>query len=703
MTGSRPYNGAAAMRRLPGILTVLCILVPLAVAVPAAGTATTPGVRLTLAGQSPWVTPEDPRLHLRVRAVNLGTEPVSDLWFGITVFTPARTRTQYERSLTGDPPDAGVLFARFERVPGEIGPGQAQGVTLAQTIVDYLGRALTEGDETAVYPMKVELRSGDETVAALRSPIVFLNFANHQHVAATRLRLGWAFVLHHPIDYFPDGTFRHPALQDDAAPTGRLAQEVHALDQLANDPVHPRPVDVVWSPTLLSQLQSMRHGYSVEDGETRQEVPAGEGGSADAGALLDALHRLAQAPLAESTAMPYTGSTIPSLIQAGLGSDLPVQLTLGRDRVQEFTGTSLATDIFFPPDGYIDQASLATLAARGVRTFILDDGLVARPPQPKEFAQPATAALVNSPITTVTGFVPDAGVSAILASPVAHHDVRLTVQSIIGELAQIWLEGPGIPRAVAMSFPDSLDVPGRLFDPLLRLVSGAPFLQLQKISAITKNFRPPPADPARLVPRPGPAFPVNYVDDIGAARAAIATYRSILVEQSDLPDRMEDLVLQAEGDAFARDPTYGVSFLGSLRTRLGALFTGIRPDTSAVVTLASGQGVVPLSVVNETRDRVRVQIRMVSVRLDPSAETQTVELRANDTTQLLFRLKTRTTGRFPVQVRVLTPSGLPLGPPHELVIRSTAYNLVALIITLGAALFLLLWWARRLLPRARQA
>ncbi len=531
-------------------------------------------------------------------------------------------------------------------------------MTLAQTIVDYLGRALTEGDETAVYPMKVELRSGDETVAALRSPIVFLNFANHQHVAATRLRLGWAFVLHHPIDYFPDGTFRHPALQDDAAPTGRLAQEVHALDQLANDPVHPRPVDVVWSPTLLSQLQSMRHGYSVEDGETRQEVPAGEGGSADAGALLDALHRLAQAPLAESTAMPYTGSTIPSLIQAGLGSDLPVQLTLGRDRVQEFTGTSLATDIFFPPDGYIDQASLATLAARGVRTFILDDGLVARPPQPKEFAQPATAALVNSPITTVTGFVPDAGVSAILASPVAHHDVRLTVQSIIGELAQIWLEGPGIPRA---------------------------------------------ADPARLVPRPGPAFPVNYVDDIGAARAAIATYRSILVEQSDLPDRMEDLVLQAEGDAFARDPTYGVSFLGSLRTRLGALFTGIRPDTSAVVTLASGQGVVPLSVVNETRDRVRVQIRMVSVRLDPSAETQTVELRANDTTQLLFRLKTRTTGRFPVQVRVLTPSGLPLGPPHELVIRSTAYNLVALIITLGAALFLLLWWARRLLPRARQA
>jgi hypothetical protein len=36
-----------------------------------------------------------------------------------------------------------------------------------------------------------------------------------------------------------------------------------------------------------------------------------------------------------------------------------------------------------------------------------------------------------------------------------------------------------------------------------------------------------------------------------------------------------------------------------------------------------------------------------------------------------------------------------------LVVRSTSYNLVALILVLGAALFLLVWWARRFLPRNR--
>jgi hypothetical protein len=35
------------------------------------------------------------------------------------------------------------------------------------------------------------------------------------------------------------------------------------------------------------------------------------------------------------------------------------------------------------------------------------------------------------------------------------------------------------------------------------------------------------------------------------------------------------------------------------------------------------------------------------------------------------------------------------------VVRSTAYNRVALFLTVGAALFLLLWWGRRLLPRKR--
>ena len=65
---------------------------------------------------------------------------------------------------------------------------------------------------------------------------------------------------------------------------------------------------------------------------------------------------------------------------------------------------------------------------------------------------------------------------------------------------------------------------------------------------------------------------------------------------------------------------------------------------------------------------------------------------------LLFHVRAKTTGRFPVQVQIRTPSGHPLRAT-QLVVRSTAYNLVALVITIGAAVFLLAWWARRFVPR----
>jgi len=58
-------------------------------------------------------------------------------------------------------------------------------------------------------------------------------------------------------------------------------------------------------------------------------------------------------------------------------------------------------------------------------------------------------------------------------------------------------------------------------------------------------------------------------------------------------------------------------------------------------------------------------------------------------------------GRFEVHVLMVSPSGRLIGET-EIVVRSTAYNRIALLITIGAALVLLLLWGRRFVPgRAR--
>jgi hypothetical protein len=694
-----PYNDAAAMRRLLGSLVVVVLLVLGAPPVPAA---TAPDVSLRLLRLAPWITPSATDLRLQVAAANIGTRPVGNLSFGITVFQASRSRNQYDESLRTDPPDSGVLFARFDYPPGKLEPGDRRVLGLSKSILEDLAGALAQGDENAIYPMKVELRSGDSSLATIRAPIIFLNFPKGQRFAVERLRMAWIFSLHRPIEYGPKGTFLGTGLQSDVAPGGSLAREAAALDDLANAP-HPRPVDVVWSPTLLSQLQDMSDGYSLESGGKTERVAAGQGGAGDAAAVLDTLHRLANGPKVESTALPYAVPSIPALLASGLGTDLPVQLQRGREAVSTFTGHPPDDQLFWPPGGYLDQLSVSTLAGGGTTTFLLDPGLVHRPPLHNEYAPNAPAALESSLNSTVNAVVPDAGVARILSSPIPGGDPRLAVQDVLGELAQIWLERPGIPRAVALAVPDTLRLPGPLFGYLGRILGDAPFLEPKLVSSIVRNFRPGANAVADLRPREGPRLRTGYVHAIEETRADISLFRSILVGDSALPTQMEDTVLLAEGDEFAADRHSGLAFLDDIRGRLGALFRGIAPDTDRTVTLASGRGAVPIVIVNGTSTPVRVRIQLASVRLNPESTSETRQLPARSTTPFSFPVRSRTTGRFPVQVRVLTPDGRQIGPSHELVVRSTAYNLVALILVLGAALFLLVWWARRFIPRAKPA
>jgi len=71
---------------------------------------------------------------------------------------------------------------------------------------------------------------------------------------------------------------------------------------------------------------------------------------------------------------------------------------------------------------------------------------------------------------------------------------------------------------------------------------------------------------------------------------------------------------------------------------------------------------------------------------------------------ITFRVHAATTGRIPVTIRLQT-LGTTIPPETigqaQLIVRSTAYNRVALFFTIGAAVFLLAWWARKLVPHRK--
>ena len=89
-------------------------------------------------------------------------------------------------------------------------------------------------------------------------------------------------------------------------------------------------------------------------------------------------------------------------------------------------------------------------------------------------------------------------------------------------------------------------------------------------------------------------------------------------------------------------------------------------------------------------------VQLVSTRIREQPATR-VELAPGETETLRLQASLRSTGRFEVHVLMVSPSGRPIRD-ETLVVRSTAYNRFALLITIGAALVLLLLWVRRFVP-----
>jgi hypothetical protein len=96
--------------------------------------------------------------------------------------------------------------------------------------------------------------------------------------------------------------------------------------------------------------------------------------------------------------------------------------------------------------------------------------------------------------------------------------------------------------------------------------------------------------------------------------------------------------------------------------------------------------------------RVRVEVESPKLRFPQGAARDLEPL--NPPGQLVtFPALTDASGTFPLKVRITSPDGGVLVGETELVVRSTAYNVVALALTLGAAGFLVFWSVGRLLRR----
>ncbi|MDQ3990783.1 MAG: hypothetical protein M3245_00530 [Actinomycetota bacterium] len=642
-------------------------------------------VRLFLRSQSSMVTAER-GLRVRVDAANRGATRHDDLALALWIYHPVRSRTAYVSGLAGEPPTT-VLTVRSHPVAGPLDGTETRRLgAIDQPVPELAARG-----ETALYPLKVELQSAGVTIASLRSAVVFI-----AEEPLVPLNVSMTFLLTERVRFRPDGTYVDDALERAVGPGGRLAGLLRVLEEDIGS------LTLAISPLLPLQLEDMADGYAILDGGGVRQVEPGDPEAERAALALDRLRALARSPATEVVALPYAAPLVPTLVAGGLGRDLRVQVERGREAIRGRLAVTPAPALFRPPGSALSEQSLGPLHRLGVRAVILDHDTL----------EPSTGLVLSPPATTTVPFgrrrsmravAPDVGVADRLES--LPDDPRLRALHVLGELTALYLERPSDDRGVAMVLERD-DVEPLFLRALLRGMRGVPrgtaWLEPVPVARLLLVGEDPDAEPRAIVPGRVDVYSQAFLNDLRVARQSITQLRSMTGRASDLPRELRARLLVAEAREFVHDERGGLEFIRSVTTAVEGEFEKVLPPGGeSAVTLTSRSGPVPLTFTNLATYPANVRIILSSPRLDfPEGDVvEDVVLPPEGRTRIDVLVRAEATGRFPLQVVVETPRG---GRIAESVIpvRSTAYSRVALLVTVGAALFLALWSGRRALrPR----
>jgi hypothetical protein len=335
------------------------------------------------------------------------------------------------------------------------------------------------------------------------------------------------------------------------------------------------------------------------------------------------------------------------------------------------------------------------LQSRGVTTILGAADSVERPPQLNDFAPPPAATLSTTSAKHVSLLLPDPGAQALLTDSGLLEDPVLLAQVVLGELATIWRERPVPPPDVVRGLALDLfpDLPAGIWDQVVRRLAGAPFLKPVHAEDLPGGVLPPPL-PARLGNASPEGFSPEYTNELSTTGRRVAAFGSIVEEPVGEADRLRRWLLYGEASQYVRNEGSGRIWIDAVNGVIDRTFARLRPDTTRVLTLTSRSGTIPLRM-GDPGDRVLdVKVVLASGRVDfLDGNVRTVRLDQADQV-ITFEVEVKAAGPSNIDVRVTSPNGAILSR-SALVVRSTAVNPIALVITIGAGLVLVGLWSRR--------
>lgn len=655
-----------------------------------------PGISARLTEFPAFVAQAD-TLRISLEIVNTGSAPVDGLQVAVSIHEGVVTRSQLQRTFKGRL--GSVVGSDTFDVDVALQPGETRTITIEKPLSEI--SAFRSSVDDRAYPVRIVVRGGALRAAPIDTHMVF--FASP---APEPLRLAIVIPLHSASIYtsgkYP--TIVSSGSLEKSISSGAIEGILSALEKFPDAPVTIAP-----SGLLVDMLSDMGGGYSRGSGAKSAKVAADDPRAVAAARTLARIEAIAQRPLTRSVPMPYSAAFLPALVRSGLTDRALAQLDETRRRLEEPGGAGKPLEGWFlPTPALLDERTLTELTRTGLGRVILEEASLRRQPPPL-----TTGAPLN--VTTRTGgrvsaLVADAGLTGLLAD-ISNLSTAQARQRFLADTVTIYLERPAIERGVVTVGPVT-GVDGARLESILGPLSAAPWLRLVTPDAITSGSDNEPSSQVELrstedVIRAGPEGPgTDYFLALGSARRALDRYAELSPppEQTAAFERRLLIAESAEWWASKSLTDKGRSFAREIPAAVERQLSLVKGPGPQTITLTSRTGVLPLTVTSSLKYPVHVIVKLSSDRLTfPDGQSIKLDALAPGTRTLTVRTVTKGAGTFPLRVRLETGGGS-LISESRLTIRSTAYSIVAVSITSGAALFLVLWWIvtaarRRLRPK----
>ncbi len=663
-------------------------------------TAGTSAPTLVLLAQTGWVTAGQTfDLHLRASGTNVAT---ADLGISVSVYSCLSSVSSFDQSVNSGPAGTPVSSTPapipVSGLPALAGGGfnlampvvantSESGSTTSEAGSPFTIQLLPVGDQcqsypAGVFPVRVQLvdTADNAVLGGFTTHLVFTD------APAGTQRLRVAVVL--PVQ-IPQAASRAPS-------TAALLAKPEAA--LATPP--DAAVDAVAATitTIATQHETVPVTLQVS-GQT-----AGLLANTSHMSTLTQLSELASSPdVHQLTAAPFTPVDATALVDAGLASELGLQVSRGVAVVGAATGRPATVPpvdlgVWITGDG-LDPETMSALATDGFRQVVVPASALTSVPTQGSTTEPF--ALSGSRGSVLTAMASDNDLTSRFVSDPGNP--VLAAHQLAAELAQIYYESPNgvAPRAVLAVAPSTWPDNPAFVDALLGSLDENPVIQAVTTSQAFAMFPTPAAchPDCRLVSTGGASgLPVAA---IRAQRARVNGFADASIGARALSQQLGDLVLG--GEAQALRPTQQADVVANAGTAVDAQIGQMAVEGNQTVTLTARSGTIPVTVVSSAPYPVSATLILNCDKLlFSNGETlwsKAVVLLPHHSTVTYVPVRSRASGVFRVDVSLRSPDGTLHLATGDLSVRSTSSSVVGVILTIGAVVVLAVWWFRTSVKR----